>query len=81
LANTLLAVNAGEDPATVGSFIAHVGFTFPVPLDPDETVLNSLGTRGLPSSHVIGRDGVLKDIHIGEFTPQALEAEVAPLLY
>ncbi len=76
----LLAINAGEDRAAVASFIAQTDFTFPVLLDPGETVLSSLGTRGLPTSYIIGRDGVLKNIHVGEFTAQDLETEVAPLL-
>ena len=76
----LLAINAGEDRTAVASFIAQTGFTFPVLLDPGETVLSSLGTRGLPTSYIIGRDGVLKNIHVGELTARDLEIEVAPLL-
>ncbi len=76
----LLAINAGEDRAAVASFIEQTGFTFPVLLDPGETVLSRLGTRGLPTSYIVGRDGKLRNIHIGEFTAQDLEAEVVPLL-
>jgi cytochrome c biogenesis protein CcmG, thiol:disulfide interchange protein DsbE len=76
----LLAINAGEDRAAVASFIAQTGFTFPVLLDPGELVLSSLGTRGLPTTYIIGRDGVLKSIHVGEFAAQDLATEVAPLL-
>ena len=76
----LLAINAGEERAAVASFIAQTGFTFPVLLDPGERVLSSLGTRGLPTTYIIGRDGILKSIHVGEFTTQELATEVAPLL-
>src|SRR5579859_1236893 len=76
----VLAINSGEDRRTVASFIASTGYTFPVLLDPGEIVLSSLGLRGLPTSYIVGRDGVLKNIHVGEFTAQDLQTEVAPLL-
>jgi hypothetical protein len=63
----------------VANFISQMGLTFQVLLDPGETDLNGLGTRGLPISYVMGRDRALKNIHIGEATPQALEAEFTPL--
>ncbi len=76
----LLAVNAGEGRSDVASFIAQQGFTFPVLLDPGTRVLGGLGIQSYPTSILIGRDGVVKRIHIGLFTPESLEAEIAPLL-
>ncbi len=76
----MLAVNAGDSQTEVASFIAQTHYSFPVLLDPGENVLNRLGLRGLPTSFVVGRDGLVKDIHIGEFTVDELTAEVAPLL-
>ena len=76
----LLAINSGDSQAEVASFIAQTQYTFPVLLDSGENVLNRLGVRGLPTSFVVGRDGLVKVIHIGEFLPQDLQAEVAPLL-
>jgi peroxiredoxin len=76
----LLAVNAGEAESLVASFIGETGFTFPVLLDPAMQVLEGLGVRSYPTSILIGRDGQVKLIHTGLFTPQALEADVAPLL-
>ncbi len=76
----LLAVNAGEDQATVKSFIAQEGFTFPVLLDPGTGVLNGLGIDAFPTSVLIGRDGLVKNIHIGYYAPETVQADVAPLL-
>lgn len=76
----LLAVNAGEDQAAVSPFIAEMGFTFPVLLDPGLGVLNGLGIDAFPTSIVIGRDGVVKTIHIGYYAPEAVAADVLPLL-
>jgi thiol-disulfide isomerase/thioredoxin len=75
----LLAINSGEDRATVQSFINVQQFTFPVLLDP-AGVLNRLGVSGLPTTIIVGRDGVVKYIHTGMITPEILQAAVAPLL-
>lgn len=77
---TLLAINAGESQSTVSGFVSQMGFSFPVLLDQGERVLSSLGTSGLPTSFVIGRDGKVKYIHAGGITADVLEARVAPLL-
>jgi peroxiredoxin len=77
---TLLAVNAGEAPAQVSSFIRQMGFTFPVLLDPNTAVLTELGVRGFPTSIIVGRDGTVKKIHTGILTANQLQTEIAPLL-
>lgn len=76
----VLAVNSGEGRATVSDFISQTGFTFPVLLDPDDSLLAALRLDSLPTSILVGRDGVVKNIHIGMYTPEALEADVLPLL-
>jgi len=75
----LLAINSGEDQATVRNFIGAQGFGFPALLDPTG-VLDRLGVKGLPTTIIIGRDGVVKYIHTGLITPEILKAAVAPLL-
>ncbi len=76
----LLAVNAGESQSAVSAFVSQAGFTFTVLLDPGERVLSGLGTSGLPTSFVIGRDGKVAYIHAGGITADVLETRVAPLL-
>lgn len=77
---TLLAVNAGEAPTQVRAFIQQTGFTFPVLLDPNTTLLTELGIRSFPTSILVGRDGTVKKIHIGMLTANQLQTEIAPLL-
>ncbi|OIO93637.1 MAG: hypothetical protein AUK03_07975, partial [Anaerolineae bacterium CG2_30_64_16] len=77
---TLLAVNAGEAPAQVQGFIQQAGFTFPVLLDPNITLLTDLGIRSFPTSILVGRDGKVKTIHVGMLTADQLQTEIAPLL-
>jgi cytochrome c biogenesis protein CcmG/thiol:disulfide interchange protein DsbE len=76
----ILAINAGESQGTVSAFISQMDFTFPVLLDPGERVLSSLGTTGLPTSFVVGQDGVVSYIHAGGLTMDVLETRVTPLL-
>jgi len=76
----LLAVNAGDPAGDAAAFASQKGLAFPVLLDPNTSLLNSLGIHSFPTSILVGTDGVVKAIHIGMFTPEALEAEITPHL-
>ncbi len=76
----ILAINAGESPATASKFIADNQITFPVFVDPEEHLMDELHISDYPTSIVVGKDGKVKAVHVGLFTPQALEAEVSPYL-
>lgn len=76
----LLAVNAGDSADDAASFANQKGLTFPVLLDPNTSLLTSLGVNSFPTSILVGADGVVKAIHIGIFTPEALENEITPYL-
>lgn len=76
----LLAVNAGDPASDAAAFASQKGLAFPVLLDPNTRLLNSLGIYDFPTSILVGTDGVVKAIHVGMFTPQALEAEITPYL-
>ena len=76
----VLAINSQEDAATVQRFITAQGFTFPVLLDTRASVLDQYKVRGLPTSFVIDRDGIIRYIHTGAITRQQLEDVIGPLL-
>ncbi|RME76465.1 MAG: TlpA family protein disulfide reductase [Chloroflexi bacterium] len=76
----VLAVNSQEDAATVKSFIQANGFTFPVVLDTRGQVGTIYRVRGLPTSFIIDRNGVIQYIHSGAITYEQLEKIVQPLL-
>lgn len=76
----LLAINAGEPASHAAGFAQQQGLAFPVLLDPHTALLEALGVLSFPTSIVVGPDGVVKAIHIGVFSPAALEAEVTPYL-
>ena len=52
-----LAVNVGEEEATVRDFVASRPFPYPVLLDEKESVSTKLGVAALPSLLILDRDG------------------------
>jgi len=76
----VLAINSQEDVATVQQFINVQGFTFPVLLDTQASVINQYKVRGLPTTFIIDRDGVIRYVHTGAITQQQLEDVIGPLL-
>ena len=76
----VLAVNSQEKAANVNSFIQATGFTFPVLLDDQATVMDQYNVLGLPTSFIIGRDGTIQHTHTGQITEDQLEQYIDPLL-
>jgi thiol-disulfide isomerase/thioredoxin len=52
-----LAVDVGEDEATVQQFVAENPFSYPVLVDPQDTLSYQLGIIGLPTLMVVDRQG------------------------
>ena len=76
----LIGINAGESASVVAAFAHQEGLAFPMLLDPNTSLLSSLGVHGFPTSILVGSDGMIKEIHVGGFTPQALDDEITPYL-
>ncbi|MCG3211753.1 MAG: Thiol-disulfide oxidoreductase ResA [Anaerolineae bacterium] len=76
----VLAVNSQEDAGTVSAFIQQNGFNFPVVLDSHAAMMNQYNVLGLPTSFIIGRDGLIKYVHTGEITKDQLDRVISPLL-
>ncbi|MBE0699251.1 MAG: TlpA family protein disulfide reductase [Anaerolineaceae bacterium] len=76
----VLAVNAGDPLSSAASFAQANDLAFPVLLDPDLYLLDGLGIHSFPTSIVVGRDGRVRTIHVGMYSPEALNADITPLL-
>jgi len=63
----VIAPNVGEDKATVSKFLDAKKYTFTVLMDEKATLNQSLGVTGIPTTLVIGRDGVVKKVIVGLF--------------
>ncbi len=76
----ILAINAGETAAQASAFANQLGLTFPILLDPSESLMDTLHIADFPTSILVGRDGTVKAIHVGRLTPATLEKEITPFL-
>ncbi len=77
----VLAVNAGDSQASAAAFAKTNHLAFPVLLDTDLRLLDRMGIHNFPTSIVLGRDGQVKRIQVGMFSPKALDSIVTPLLF
>jgi len=65
----VLAVNAREGKDKIEPFMLKNKYTFAVPMDADGKAMGEYGVKGIPTTVVIGRDGVVRAVFIG-FNPQ-----------
>ena len=62
----VLGVNLDTvNPAKVRAFVRELGISFPILLDPDLGVGKAYRVRGLPTSFVVDRDGVVRFREVG----------------
>jgi cytochrome c biogenesis protein CcmG/thiol:disulfide interchange protein DsbE len=76
----VLAVNAGQDKGDIDGFIAKLGVTYPVLLDPGSKVTRQYGVTGLPMTLFIGRDGKVKGRILGETDEVTFRRKLEELL-
>ncbi len=60
------AVNQGEDAKTVRAFLDEIGLDVPVATDRDSGAARICGVMSIPQTIVIGRDGTVKAVHVGD---------------
>lgn len=53
----VFAVNLGDDAATVKSFVAEQKMTFPVYLDPKNTLSRTYAAQGIPTTYLLDKEG------------------------
>jgi thiol-disulfide isomerase/thioredoxin len=58
-------VNAREDKATIGGFMEENKYTFTVPMDEKGAVSKAYRVSGIPTTVVVGRDGLVKATFVG----------------
>ena len=61
----LIAVSVDDDRRAVEEFIARLGLTFPILLDPKKRVADAYQSHRFPESYLIDRQGVLVARYIG----------------
>lgn len=70
---TVLGVDVGESAAKVSSFAKRKGINYPLVLDSNQSVAESYGVVGIPTSYLVGPDGkVIGEYHA--YTPDLVAA-------
>lgn len=75
----VLPISRGEERKTVESYINKMAYTFPIGLDPKQTIYRKYASNYVPRSVVIGRDGVVAYVGVGYDEQIAKEIEQAIL--
>ncbi len=76
----ILAVNAGETAGQARAYVQQLGLTFPVLLDPNEHLMDTLHINDFPTSILVGRDGLVKTIYIGRMDRPTIDAQITPYI-
>ena len=76
----VLAINAGDARQDVLDFAKTYRLNFQILLDPTVEWVKRMGIYDYPTSILINRDGIVKTIHVGIYTPAALKSDIDPLL-
>ena len=61
----VLGVNAGEDIKVIQRYARNLGVTFPLVLDPQQTMSRLYGVAGVPTTFLLGRDGRTVALAVG----------------
>ncbi len=72
------AVNLREDKSTVEGYLKSTGLDLTVAMDKKGSVAGKYGVGGIPHTVIIGKDGKVRDVHIG-FSPSLGEELTAML--
>ena len=75
----VLMIDFDESGVVVRAFMDDIGLDLPVLLDPGGIVREQYRVRGLPSSFLVDRDGVIRFLHVGEMTENELDGYLTQL--
>lgn len=75
----VIAVDIQESPEAVQEFRQSLGINFPTPIDADGAVTRNYLVRGVPTTLIIDREGIIRHINVGPVTRRALEEKLAAL--
>jgi cytochrome c biogenesis protein CcmG/thiol:disulfide interchange protein DsbE len=77
---SFILVDMLEDPDDVAVFLGDLAVTLPAGVDASGEVVKSYRVRGLPSTFFVGRDGVIKQVHLGELDEARLQQGISTIL-
>ena len=71
-----LGVDTQDFDKPARAAIQRAAVTYPSVFDKDSKVKLALGTRSLPTTVLVGADGRIKNVHVGELTGAELRANI-----
>ena len=72
----ILSINAGETAVDAANFVNAYQMKFPVLLDADSKYFDSLLLDSLPTTILVGPDGVVRALHIGYMSPEVFQNNI-----
>ena len=78
----VVGVSVDRDAGNLPKFLSKLGVTFPIAHDAGHSVAERFKPAKMPSSFIVGRDGIVKFVHAGFNAEDAavFEKEIASLL-
>lgn len=76
---TVLAVDDDEAQRDVAAFAEAYELTFPILLDPGESVVGLYRVLAFPTTFIVDRQGTIQKLHIGALTEAALDQYLTDL--
>ncbi|MBL1265604.1 TlpA family protein disulfide reductase [Candidatus Methylomicrobium oryzae] len=61
----IIGVNLDENPEDAQAFLAQYPANFTIAADKGEQCARQFDVKAMPSTYLIGRDGVIRDVHLG----------------
>jgi thiol-disulfide isomerase/thioredoxin len=76
----VLGVDFQERDEEITAFLSQIGVTFPSLVDRTGEVARQWRATGLPTTFLIDRQGIIRDVRVGPFTDEMLEDRIGKLL-
>lgn len=68
----VLAVNVKQSAATAKAYVQKLKLSYPIALDQKGEISKQYSVRGIPMNFLINRDGVLKDLLVGDISDESM---------
>ena len=75
----VLGVDFQEQDPEIVAFLREIGVTFPSAVDRTGEVTRQWRATGLPTTFLIDRQGIIRDVRVGAFTDSMLEDRLTKL--
>jgi peroxiredoxin len=77
---SVVAVNIGEDAATIRNWQTEHGLTYDLVLDPDSAITTAYRLRGQPSTYIVSPRGIITQIYYGPVSIGDLSEAIRPFI-